>query len=78
MPPPTASLKPTKPAAKDASASIAPAASDPTGSTTANGSDEKRALTKPDQAQYNAEQDETNKEIAAIKTKLVGNQSRYT
>lgn len=72
MPPPTASLKPSKANGKDASASkaaVAPPASTPAAAAT--GSDEKRSLTKPDQAQYNAEQDEINKEIASIKSKLV-------
>ena len=68
MPPPTASLKPSKTAGKDAA--TAPPAPTPTAGA-ATGSDEKRSLTKPDQAQYNSEQDEINKEIASIKSKLV-------
>ena len=73
MPPPTASLKPSKSNGKDATASkaaVAPPAPTPAAGA-ATGSDEKRSLTKPDQAQYNAEQDEINKEIASIKSKLV-------
>ena len=71
MPPPTSSQKPSAPAAAVApkaktngTAAKAPAAP------AATGEGEKR-LAKPDQAKYNAEQDELNKEIAAVKTKLV-------
>jgi hypothetical protein len=70
MPPPTATQKPNKAAAKDASAK-APAAAINGAKDVASGSDEKRGLTKPDQAKYNAEQDEINKEIAAVKAKKV-------
>lgn len=65
MPPPTASQKPAKSAAPPKAAAAAPTAA------ASAGSEEKRALTKPDQAKYNAEQDQVNKEIAELKTKLV-------
>ena len=71
MPPPTATQKPNKAATKE-SASKAPAASANGANSAAAGSDEKKTgFTKPDQAKYNAEQDEINKEIAALKTKMV-------
>jgi hypothetical protein len=71
MPPPTATQKPTKAAAKDGSVK-APTASANGANGAAAGSDEKKTgFTKPDQAKYNAEQDEINKEIAAVKTKMV-------
>jgi hypothetical protein len=72
MPPPTSSQKPNKAVAKDAPAKAPAAAAAINGAT--NGAkevDEKRGLTKPDQAKYNAEQDEINKEIAAVKAKMV-------
>jgi hypothetical protein len=72
MPPPTSSQKPNKAVAKDAPAKAPAAAAATNGAT--NGAkevDEKRGLTKPDQAKYNAEQDEINKEIAAVKAKMV-------
>lgn len=74
MPPPTSSQKPNKAAAKDAPASKAPAAAAASnGTSTATGSAEKHsALTKPDQAKYNAEQDQINKEISELKVKQVG------
>jgi hypothetical protein len=59
MPPPTSSQKPNKAVVKDAATNGAKEV------------DEKRGLTKPDQAKYNAEQDEINKEIAAVKAKMV-------
>jgi len=65
MPPPTSSLKPT--AAKKESNGSAAAAS--TG-------DKSAPISKPDQAKYNAEQDALNKEIAAVKTKVVS--SRFS
>ena len=70
MPPPTASQKPNKAAAKDAPAK-APAATTNGATNGAKEVDEKRGLTKPDQAKYNAEQDEINKEIAVVKAKMV-------
>jgi len=70
MPPPTSSQKPNKAAAKDAPTK-APAAATNGAKEAATASDEKRGLTKPDQAKYNAEQDEINKEIAAVKAKMV-------
>lgn len=62
MPPPTSSLKPT--AAKPAS---------DTGNGAKATGDKKSGgqLAKPDQSKYNAEQDEINKEIAAVKEKIV-------
>jgi hypothetical protein len=74
MPPPTTSQKPNKAAAKDAPIKAPAAATN--GATNgakevSTASDEKRGLTKPDQAKYNAEQDEINKEIAAVKAKMV-------
>jgi hypothetical protein len=74
MPPPTSSQKPNKAIAKDAPAK-APAAATNGAANGAKEVDEKRGLTKPDQAKYNAEQDEINKEIAAVKAKMV---STYT
>jgi hypothetical protein len=73
MPPPTASLKPSKVNGKDAAAAKAPAAAAASNgdASAAAGSDEKRTLTKPDQAAYNAEQDQINKEIAELKSKQV-------
>jgi hypothetical protein len=73
MPPPTTSQKPTKAAAKDAPTKAPAAATNgaTNGTKDATASDEKRGLTKPDQAKYNAEQDEINKEIAAVKAKMV-------
>ena len=70
MPPPTSSQKPIKAAAKDAPAK-APASATNGATNGAKEVDEKRGLTKPDQAKYNAEQDEINKEIAAVKAKMV-------
>lgn len=71
MPPPTATQKPNKAATKE-SATKPPAASANGVNGAAAGSDEKKTgFTKPDQAKYNAEQDEINKEIAALKTKMV-------
>jgi len=70
MPPPTSSQKPNKAVAKDAP-SKAPAAATNGVTNGAKEVDEKRGLTKPDQAKYNAEQDEINKEIAAVKAKMV-------
>jgi hypothetical protein len=70
MPPPTSSQKPNKAAAKDAPTK-APAAATNGATNGAKEVDEKRGLTKPDQAKYNAEQDEINKEIAAVKAKMV-------
>jgi hypothetical protein len=70
MPPPTSSQKPNKAAAKDAPTK-APAAATNGAANGAKEVDEKRGLTKPDQAKYNAEQDEINKEIAAVKAKMV-------
>jgi hypothetical protein len=74
MPPPTSSQKPNKAAAKDAPASKAPAAAAASnGTSAATGSAEKHStLTKPDQAKYNAEQDQINKEISELKVKQVG------
>lgn len=71
MPPPTASQKPTKVAGKDAAPSKSTAAPSTSAASASGAGDEKRALTKPDQAKYNAEQDELNKQIADIKSKLV-------
>lgn len=62
MPPPTSSLKPT--AAK--SATDAGSGAKATGDKKSSGQ-----LAKPDQSKYNAEQDEINKEIAAVKEKIV-------
>lgn len=73
MPPPTSTQKPNKAAAKETPAK-APAAASNGAKDVATGSEEKRGSTKPDQAKYNAEQDEINKEIAAVKAKMV---SRY-
>jgi hypothetical protein len=70
MPPPTSSQKPNKAIAKDAPTK-APAAATNGAANGAKEVDEKRGLTKPDQAKYNAEQDEINKEIAAVKAKMV-------
>ena len=70
MPPPTSSQKPNKAIAKDAPTK-APAAATNGATNGAKEVDEKRGLTKPDQAKYNAEQDEINKEIAAVKAKMV-------
>lgn len=64
MPPPTSSLKPNAPANKAANGSSIGAAKDAAG-------DDKKFVGKPDQAKYNADQDAVNKEIAAIKSKLV-------
>lgn len=75
MPPPTASQKPNKAGVKDAPVK-APAATTNGAKEVATGSEEKRGLTKPDQAKYNAEQDEINKEITAVKAKMVGAASR--
>lgn len=73
MPPPTASQKPNKAAAKESAASKAPApAAASNGTSAATGSAEKHStLTKPDQAKYNAEQDQINKEISELKVKQV-------
>ena len=71
MPPPTATQKPTKASGKDA-APAKPATAPSTSAASASAAgDEKRALTKPDQAKYNAEQDEINKQIADVKSKVV-------
>lgn len=66
MPPPTSSLKPNAPAApaKGANGSSNGAAKDAAG-------DDKKFVGRPDQAKYNADQDAVNKEIAAVKSKLV-------
>jgi hypothetical protein len=69
-PPPTATQKPNKAAAKEAPVK-APAVATNGAKEVAAGSDEKRGLTKPDQAKYNAEQDQINKEIADLKAKMV-------
>ena len=63
MPPPTSSVKPT--AAKLNGAAGSKKEETPAASTSAGGS------SRPDKAAYDAEQDGYNKEIAAIKTKLV-------
>lgn len=76
MPPPTASQKPTKASAKSAHAAAASSNANANGSAIGSADKEKTGasgqLAKPDQAKYNAEQDEINKEIAAVKAKLVG------
>lgn len=69
MPPPTSSQKPNKAAAKEASVKAPAAATN--GAKEVATSESKSGLTKPDQAKYNAEQDEINKEIAAVKAKMV-------
>lgn len=64
MPPPTSSLKPNAKPVKTNGASDA----------AAGAGEEKKSTggwTKPDQAKYNADQDAVNKEIAAVKQKLV-------
>jgi hypothetical protein len=62
MPPPTSSLRPgpkSAAAPKDKPATSSPPA------------DKSDKLSKPDQVVYNKEQDELNKEIDAVKAKLV-------
>ncbi|KAK4684157.1 hypothetical protein P7C73_g6042, partial [Tremellales sp. Uapishka_1] len=68
MPPPTSSLKPAggKTNGNAAHAAPAPAA------------DAEKRTGKPDQAKYNAEQDELNKEIAGVKSKLDAIRSRIS
>lgn len=61
MPPPTSSQKP----------GIKAAATNGNGNGKAPAHDEEHVGGKPDQAKYNAEQDAVNKEIAAVKAKLV-------
>lgn len=62
MPPPTSSLKPTSAKSVTDVGSGAKA----TGDKKSSGQ-----MAKPDQFKYNAEQDEINKEIAAVKEKIV-------
>lgn len=62
MPPPTSSLKPTSAKSVTDAGSGAKA----TGDKKSSGQ-----MAKPDQSKYNAEQDEINKEIAAVKEKIV-------
>lgn len=66
MPPPTSSLKPNAP--KTAPAPSKKAAN---GTAPADGEEKRTTLGKPDQSAYNAEQDNWNKEIAALKSKQV-------
>ncbi|WVQ79393.1 hypothetical protein IAT38_001490 [Cryptococcus sp. DSM 104549] len=73
MPPPTSSLKPS--AAKSNGAAAAPAESKKVDGDKKSASSH---LAKPDQAKYNAEQDELNKEIAAVKAKLDAVRSRIS
>lgn len=72
MPPPTASLKPSSNGTKptDSSAKIEAAAAPSNGSSSVDKSGQPR-LTKPDQAAYNAQMDELNKEIEGVKAELV-------
>jgi hypothetical protein len=63
MPPPTSSVKPT--AAKLNGAAQSKKEEAPAATSSGSGS------SRPDKAAYDAEQDGYNKEIAAIKTKLV-------
>lgn len=71
MPPPTSSLKPS---AAKANGTAAPSksgtASPANGASTAEG-EKRTTMSKPDKAAYDSEQDGLNKEIAAIKIKLV-------
>jgi hypothetical protein len=76
MPPPTSSQKPAKAVGKDAAVKT-PAAATNGAKETSAGSEEKHSLTKPDQAKYNAEQDEINKEIAAVKVKMVSSKCQW-
>ncbi|WWD20132.1 hypothetical protein CI109_104608 [Kwoniella shandongensis] len=72
MPPPTSSLKPS--ALKSNGSAPAPAAG-AASEKKSNGSTASH-FTKPDQAKYNAEQEDINKEIAALKVKLDAVRSR--
>lgn len=65
MPPPTASQKPAGKTATNGNAAAAPAQA------AKGAADHDEHSGKPDQAKYNAEQDAVNKEIAAVKAKLV-------
>jgi hypothetical protein len=64
MPPPTSSLKPNAAAAKKENGAS-------NGTSKEAAGEDKKFVGKPDQAKYNAEQDALNKEIAAVKSKLV-------
>lgn len=77
MPPFTSSLKPSTLKAANGTSSApvkhtAPAAAATTATTNGGTDDgEKKAFGKPDQAKYNAEQEDYNKEIAGVKAKVV-------
>jgi hypothetical protein len=71
MPPPTATQKPNKAVKKDADVKAPAAASNGTNGASAGAEEKRSGLTKPDQAKYNAEQEEIKKEMEAIKAKQV-------
>ncbi|OCF61799.1 nuclear segregation protein Bfr1 [Kwoniella mangroviensis CBS 10435] len=75
MPPPTSSLKPTAAKTNGSSAPAAAPAKAAGGKSTTSTAGH---LSKPDQSKYNAEQEELNKQIAEVKTKLDAIRSRIS
>ncbi|WVF68614.1 hypothetical protein IAT40_003384 [Kwoniella sp. CBS 6097] len=73
MPPPTASQKPTK-----ANGSAPAAASSAGAATKSSSGGAAGQLAKPDQKAYNAEQDELNKQIAEVKSKVEAIRARIS
>ncbi|WWC65683.1 uncharacterized protein I303_108304 [Kwoniella dejecticola CBS 10117] len=78
MPPPTSSLKPSSASAKTNGSAPTTAGNGTAKSTGSGAGASAGQLAKPDQSKYNAEQEDLNKQIAEVKTKLDAIRSRIS